>query len=74
MPDEIAGLPVGDGPVVRNTRDAAERVVGIVSRCVHLADDRVFGPGDGGKRSHGGTDTVAAMVVADRLQRSRWVG
>jgi hypothetical protein len=33
MPHQIAGLTVRDGPMVRDARDAAEGVVGIVTRC-----------------------------------------
>ncbi len=74
MPDQVRDLPVGDGPMVSNARDAAQCIVGVVPGGVHLADDRVFGPGDGGQRSHRGAHTVAAVVVPHRLQCSRRVG
>jgi hypothetical protein len=38
--------------MVRDARDAAKGVVGVVARGVHLADDRVFSPGNGGERGH----------------------
>jgi hypothetical protein len=57
--------------MVRDAGDATEGVVGVVARGVHLADDRVFGPGNGGERGHRGVDAVAPMVSANRLQRSR---
>ncbi len=57
-----------------DARDAAQRVVGILACGVHLADDRVFGPVDGGQCGHRGADPIAAVVMAHRLQRSRRVG
>ncbi|OBK81164.1 hypothetical protein A5650_03020 [Mycobacterium sp. 1164985.4] len=54
--------------------DPAERIIAFVGRGVHLADDRMFGPGHGGQRGHRRTDTVAAVVVAHGLQRSRRLG
>ncbi|KUI13920.1 hypothetical protein AU191_12690 [Mycolicibacterium acapulense] len=49
MPHQIRRLTVADRPVVGDARDAAECVVGFVGRGVHLADDRVFGPGHRGQ-------------------------
>jgi hypothetical protein len=54
--------------------DSAQRVAGILACGVHLADDRVLGPFDGGQCGHRGADAVAAVVMAHRLQRSGWVG
>jgi hypothetical protein len=74
VPHQVRDRAVADGPVVSDARDAAQCVVGVVSRGVHLSDDGVLGPGDGGECSHRGADTVAAVVVPHRLQRSRRVG
>ena len=74
MPHEIAGFPVGDGPMMGNARDAAQRIVGVVGGGIHLTNDGVFGPGDGGERGHCGADAAAPMVMTHRLQRSERVG
>jgi hypothetical protein len=74
MPHQIAGVPVGDRPMVSDARDAAQRVIGVVPGGIHLADDRVFGSADGGERSHRSADAVPAMVMAHRLECSGWVG
>jgi hypothetical protein len=68
MPYQVAGLAVGDGPVVRDAGDATEGVVAIVARGVHLADDRVLGSGDGGQRGHRAAHAVASVVLPHRLQ------
>jgi hypothetical protein len=74
VPHEIAGLPVGHRPMVSDARDAAQCIAGVVAGGIHLADDRVFGPVDGGERRHRGADTVAPVVMAHRLQGPRRVG
>jgi hypothetical protein len=74
VPHQIAVLPVGDGPVVRNAGDAAERVIALVAGSVDLADNRVFGSGDGGQRRHRGAHTVTSVMAAHRLQRPWRVG
>ena len=60
--------------MVSDARDAAQCIVGIVAGGIHLADDRVFGPGNGGERGHRGPDAVAPVVMAHRLQGSGRVG
>jgi hypothetical protein len=60
--------------MVSDARNATQCVIRVVSRGVHLTDDGVFGPSDGGERSHRGADTVTAVVVPDRFQCSRRVG
>jgi len=70
MPDEIGDLVSGDGPVMSDARDAAQSIVGIVARGIHLADDRVLGAGHARQRRHRRADTVAAMLSAYRFQRT----
>jgi hypothetical protein len=60
--------------MVRDARDAAERVVAVVTPGVHLTDDCVFGSGDGGQRGHRTAHAVSSVVLPHRLQRSRRVG
>jgi hypothetical protein len=52
VPHEIGDLIAGDGPVMSDTRDSAQRVVGIVARGIHLSDDRVLGAGNPRQRCH----------------------
>jgi hypothetical protein len=52
VPDEIGDLIACDRPVMSDARDAAQRVVGIVTRGIHLADDRVLGAGHPRQRRH----------------------
>jgi hypothetical protein len=67
MPDQGGDFVVGDGPVMRDADDPAQRVVGVSGR-IHLTDDRVFGAMDGGQRGHRGADAVSPVVLADRLE------
>ena len=60
--------------MVSDARDAAQCIAGIVAGGIHLADDRVFGPGNGGERRHRGANTVAPVVMAHRLEGSGRVG
>jgi hypothetical protein len=57
-----------------DARDAAQCVVGILACGVHLTDDRVLGPVDGGQCGHRGADSIAAVVMVHRVQRSGRVG
>jgi hypothetical protein len=77
MPDQIGDLTFADRPVVGDTGDPAQRVVGAVAGCIHFADDRMLGAGHRGRvgqRCHRGPDTVAAVVPAHRLQRPGRLG
>lgn len=74
VPHHVGGGFPGDGPMVGHAGDPAQRVVGIVTAGVHLADDRMLGPRHGGKSRQCRADAVAAMVAAYRIQRSRRVG
>jgi hypothetical protein len=60
--------------MVGDAGDAAQGVVRVVPGGIHLADDGVFGPVDGGERGHRGADTVTSVVVSHRLERPGWVG
>jgi hypothetical protein len=53
---------------MRDAGDPAQRVVGVVTGRVDLADDGVFGAVDGGKSGHRGADAVAPVVPADRFE------
>jgi hypothetical protein len=74
MPDQIGDVVIADAPVMRDTGDAAQRVVGFRASGIYLADDGVFGAGDAAQRSHRRPDTITAAVVDDGLERSRRVG
>jgi hypothetical protein len=74
VPGQIGWLAVGNGPMVGDAGDAAQGVVRVVPGGIHLADDGVFGPVDGGERGHRGADTVTSVVVSHRLERPGWVG
>ena len=74
MPDQIGDVIAVDRPVVCDARDPAQRVIGLVARGVHLADDRVFGTGDSGKCRHRGSHALVSVMVAHRFQRPRRVG
>jgi hypothetical protein len=58
-------------PVVRDAGDAAERVIGMPPGGVHLADDRMLGPGDCGQRRQRGAHTVVTVVHVHRLENVR---
>jgi hypothetical protein len=73
MPDQVADLIAVDRPVVCDTGDPAQGVIDILAWCIHLADDRVFGAVHRGERRHRRAHTVAAVVMAHRVQRPRWV-
>jgi hypothetical protein len=73
MPHDVADLAVLDAPVVRHAGDTAERVVVVVPLGVNLADDRMLGPRNAGKRAHGCANTVPAAAAAYRFQRARRV-
>ncbi len=68
MPDQVGDLIVGDSPVMCDARDPAQRVVGVVTGRIHLADDRVLGAVDGGKSGHRGADAVPSVVPADGFE------
>jgi hypothetical protein len=73
MPDEIGHLVVATRPVVRDGRDAAQRVTRLRPGGVHLADDRVLGALHR-QRFHRGADAVAAQQQPNRLQRAWRIG
>ena len=60
--------------MVSDACDAAQRIAGVVTGGIHLTNDGVFGPGNGGERCHRGANAIAPMVMAHRLQRSGRVG
>jgi hypothetical protein len=60
--------------MVCNARDAAQRVVRVVTLRVHLTHDRVFGAVHRRQRGHRGAYAVAAMVATDWLQRPGRIG
>lgn len=68
MPYQVACLLTADAEVVCKAGDSPQCVVGVRAGGVDLAEDRVFGAGEAGERRHRGPDTVAALVVADRIQ------
>jgi hypothetical protein len=74
VPHQVGGAVVGDAEMVCDAGDAAQRVVPVGSRRVHLADDRVLGSRQSGQRAHRGPDAVAATERAHRLERSGWIG
>ena len=74
MPHESAGFPVGDGPMVSDACDAAQRIAGVVAGGIHLTNNGMFGAGNGGERCHRGPDAVTPVTSAHRLQRSGRVG
>jgi hypothetical protein len=71
MPDQVGDLLARDGPMVGDARDSAQRVVGILTGGVHLADDRVFGSVHAGQGGHRSAHTIMPMVGAHRLERTR---
>jgi hypothetical protein len=68
MPDQVGDLILGNRPVMCDARDPAQRIVGVFTGCVHLADDRVFGAVDGGKNGHRGADAITSVVLADGFE------
>jgi hypothetical protein len=60
--------------MVRDARDAAQGVVAVVTSGVHLTDDRVFGPGDGGQRGHRTAHAVTSVQLPHGFQCSGRVG
>jgi hypothetical protein len=73
VPDQIGDLISRHRPVVRDTGDPAQGVVGAVAWRVDLADNRMFGACHRDQCCHRGADTLAAMVGTHRLQRVRRV-
>ena len=73
MPDQIGHLLVGDAEVMCHASDSAQRIVGIRARGVDLADDLVLGARKAGQCRHRRTHAVAAPVVADGIEGSRWI-
>jgi hypothetical protein len=61
-------------PVMGHAGDPAQRVAGVVAGGVHLADDRVLGPGDRLERRQRFTHTRATAMDTHRLERPRRVG
>ncbi|OBA92152.1 hypothetical protein A5662_21465 [Mycobacteriaceae bacterium 1482268.1] len=72
VPEQI-GEPVAGAEMVCDAGDPAQRVVCVRAGGVDLADDRVLGAGEARQRRHCRADTVAALVVADRVKRPRRV-
>ena len=60
--------------MMSDARNAAQRIARVVAGGIHLADDRMFGPGDRGQRGQCRAHAVAPMVTTHRLQRSGRVG
>ena len=73
MPDQVGDLVIADAPMVRDTGDATQRVVGVRSGGVHLADDRVLGARNSCQRGHRRADAVAAPAVVDGFEGPWWV-
>jgi hypothetical protein len=74
VPHQVGDLPAGDGPVVSDACDPAQRIVGVVAGGIHLTNDGVFGSGYRGQRGHRLPHPLAAVVMAHRLKRSGRVG
>jgi hypothetical protein len=74
MPDQVVDAIAGDGPMVRDAGDPAQCIVGVVTRCVHLADDGMFGALHRRQRRHGGAHTVAPILATDGLECARRIG
>ena len=82
MPDQVRDSPasgrcpqfIGEAPMMGDTGNAAQRVIGVRSGGVDLADDRVFGAVDSGKRAQRRAHAVVAPVPVDGLKESRRVG
>jgi hypothetical protein len=73
VPDQVGGLLVADGEMVRDASDSTQCVIGVSAGRIHLADDRMLGPRDTGQRRHRRVDPGPALMVLHGVERSRWV-
>jgi hypothetical protein len=71
MPDQVGDLPVADAEMMCHTGDAAQRIVGVGTGCIDLANDRMFGAGKTGQCRHRRPNTVTAPVTAHRVKGTR---
>jgi hypothetical protein len=52
MPDQVVDAIAGDGPMVRDAGDPAQRIVGVITGRVHLSDNRMLRARHRGQRGH----------------------
>jgi hypothetical protein len=59
--------------MVCDAGDSTQRIVGIGTGSVDLADDRMFRPCEARQRRHRRHDPVAAAMLQDRIEKSGWI-